>query len=98
MVYKSLRAVIVGALMTVGCLATAYAAPIAPAATIAPPAPVKLVSFWGWPFPHGYTYLRGQCYMPVQVDTPNGPVWRRVWICTEAGSRSGFGYGYVGRF
>jgi hypothetical protein len=87
MVHRGLGAVIVGALMTVGCLASAYAAPIAPPAMMALSAPVESVSFWGQPFPSGYTYFPGQCYRYVQVETPNGYAWRRVWICTETRGR-----------
>lgn len=96
MVHRGLRAVIVGALMAIGCLATARAAPIAPTAMtalIGPP--VTSVSFWGRPFPFGYAYYPRQCYMRVQVETPNGYVRRRVFICTETGAR---GYGDRGRF
>jgi hypothetical protein len=93
MVHNSFRAVIVGALMTIGCLATARAAPIAPTALIGPPA--KFISFYGLPFPFGYAYFPGQCYKYVQVETPKGYAWQRVWICTEPGGR---GYGDGARF
>ena len=96
MVHKNLRGVIVGALMTIGCLGVAYAAPIAPAAMLSSP-PIKLVSYWGRPYPYGYIEYRGQCYTYVKVDTPTGPAWQRVWICTETGGR-GYGHGYGGRF
>jgi hypothetical protein len=93
MVYNGLRTVVVAALITIGCLATGYAAPIAPGASAGLSAPpVKFATFWGRPFPYGYVYLPGQCYRHVQVETPTGYVWRRVWICTE---RRGRGYGYV---
>jgi hypothetical protein len=91
MVRYALRSVIAVALITIGCLAAAGAAPIAPTVMTAlagPPA--KFVSFWGRAFPSGYAYFPGQCYMYVPVDTPNGPVWRRIWICTESVGR---GYG-----
>jgi hypothetical protein len=96
MLHKSLRVVIVGALMTVGCLGSAYAAPIAPAAitTLSSPS-VKLASFWGRPFPWGYRFYRGQCYSYVPSESGYG--WRRVWVCTER-RRLEFGHGYGGRF
>ena len=96
MVRNGLRTVIVGAMITIGCLATARAAPIAPSAmTALIGSPAEFVSFWGNPFPFGYAYQRGQCYMHVQEETPKGLAWRRVWICTEPGGR---GYGEGGRF
>jgi hypothetical protein len=96
MVRNSLRTVIVGALITIGCLAPASAAPIAPSAvTTQIGAHAYFVSFWGIPFPFGYRYLPGQCYKYEQEETPEGLVWRRVWICTEPGGR---GYGGGGRF
>jgi len=97
MVHKSL-ATIVGALMTIGCVGVACAAPIAPAAMteLASP-PTTVVSFWGRSYPYGYTYYQGQCYTYVQVETPTGYAWRRVWICTETGGRD-YGHGYGGRF
>jgi hypothetical protein len=96
MVRNGVRAVILGAMMTVGCLATAGAAPIAPSAMTALITPAaESVSFWGWPFPFGYRYMPGQCYMRAHVETPRGLVWRRVFICTEPGGR---GYGDGGRF
>lgn len=98
MVHKSLRAVIIGALMTVGYLGAAPAAPIAPAAIATlNDAPVKLVSYWGRPFPWGYAYYPGQCYSYVQVETPSGLAWRRVFICTETHGH-GYGHGYNERF
>jgi hypothetical protein len=96
MVRYGLRIVIVGALITIGSLATGRASPIAPTALKAPiGSPADLVSYWGKSFPFGYVYRPGQCYMRVQEDTPQGPVWRRVWICTEPGGR---GSGPGGRF
>lgn len=98
MIYKNLRAVTIGALMTVGCFGAANAMPIAPAAmTALDGPPVKSVSFWGQPFPYGYAYYRGQCYSYVPVETPTGYVWKRVFICTETNGR-GYGHGYGGRF
>ncbi len=96
MTRNGLWAVVVGALIMSGCLATARAAPITPTpmtALIGPP--VKFVSFWGKPFPFGYAYFPGQCYLHVRVETRKGWVWRRVWICTELGGR---GYGEGGRY
>ena len=103
MVRNSRRAV-VSALMIVGCLGAARAAPIAPGAMAAPTgSAAKTVSFWGQPFPSGYAYFPRECYMHVLVDTPHGPVWRRVFICTETGirgfTRTGIpGTGKYGRF
>jgi len=97
MVHKSLRAV-VGALMTIGCLGAAYSAPIAPSAmTALSNSPIKLVSFWGRPFPWGYAAYRGQCYTYVPVETPQGQMWRRVWICNDMPG-PWYGKGYGGRF
>jgi len=96
MVRNGLRIAIVGALISIGCLTTARAAPIAPSAmTALIGSPAHFVSFWGKPFPFGYRYRPGQCYMHVQEESPQGPVWRRVWVCTEPGGR---GYGPGGRF
>ena len=93
-----LRAVTVGALMTVGYLGAANAMPIAPMTTTSVGnAAVESVSFWGQPFPYGYTYYRGQCYSYVPVETPTGYAWKRVFICTETNGR-GYGHGYGGRF
>lgn len=98
MAHKSLRPVIVGALMTIGGLGAAYAAPIAPVAITGLNSPsAKLTSYWGRAFPWGYSYYPGQCYSYVQVETPDGWAWRRVWICGEKHTR-GFGHGYDGRF
>ena len=98
MVHKSLRAVIVGVLMTIGCLGAVYAAPIAPTAMTALSSPaVKLVSFWGRAYPWGYAYYPGQCYTYVPVETPTGQIWRRVWICTDTPG-PWYGRGYGGRF
>ena len=96
MVRNSLWTVIFGALITIGYLAPASAAPIAASAKTAQiGAHTDFVSFWGIPFPFGYRYLPGQCYKYEQEETPQGLVWRRVWICTEPGGR---GYGQGGRF
>lgn len=97
MVHKSLRAVIVGALMTIGCLGAVNAAPIAPTAiTALSSPPVKLVSYWGRAFPWGYAYyLDNATYVPV--ESPQGQLWRRVWICTDARG-PWYGRGYGGRF
>jgi hypothetical protein len=48
---------------------------------------VEPVTFGGHPFPFGYAYGPGQCYTYVHEDTPRGPRWRRLWICTEPGVR-----------
>jgi hypothetical protein len=96
MVRNSLRTVIVGAMIAFGCFAPASAAPIAPLAmTALIGSRADFVSFWGRPFPYGYAYGPGQCYTYVQEETPQGLVWRRVWICVEKG---GLGYGEGGRF
>ena len=98
MVRNGLRTVtvIVGALITIGCLAPASASPIASQAMATTTgSPPDLVSFWGIPFPFGYRYRLGQCYIYKQVETPSGVRWERVWICTEKG---GQGYGEGGRF
>ena len=92
MVHRRFRAVVVGALITIGCLGAAYAAPIAPTAmTALTSSPVESVSFWGRSFPSGSAYYPGQCYATVQEETPTGYVLRRVWICTEP-RREGYGY------
>lgn len=89
MARDGLQTAIMGTLMAVGCVATVHAAPIAPAAMTAPIGPpVEFVSFWGYPFPVGYAYLRGQCYMYVEEQTPQGIIRRRVWICTEPGGKN----------
>jgi hypothetical protein len=96
MVSNGLRTVVVFALIVIGCLAPVNAAPIVPS-TMATIVGLRadLVTFWGLPFPYGYAYRPGQCYIYQQVETPRGIRWRRVWICTEKG---GLGYGEGGRF
>src|SRR5579863_3888801 len=92
MVHKRLRAVMVGALMTIGSFGAAYAAPVAPTAMRAlMSSPVETVSFWGRAFPSGSAYYPGQCYATVEKETPTGLIRRRVWICTEP-RRGGYGY------
>jgi hypothetical protein len=90
--------IILGATLTatIGAVSPAHAAPVAPAALKAPPdASVDRVSFWGKPFPYGYAYRRGQCYLYVWEETPRGILRRRVWICTEPLPRP---YALGGRF
>jgi hypothetical protein len=92
----SLRTVIAGALIMVGCLSPASAAPIAASKTTGLiGSHTNLASFWGLPFPYGYAYRPGQCYIYVQEETRRGLRRRRVWVCTE---RGGLGYGEGGRF
>jgi hypothetical protein len=95
MVSKQVRSVVLGAFIAGGSLATAYGAPMTPSAMMQPTSPPDLVSFWGLPFPFGFTYQPGQCYIWQTVETPRGPVVRRVWVCTE---RAGRGYDDGGRF
>ena len=96
MVRNGLRTIIVGALITIGYLAPASAAPIVPSAmTALIGSHADFASFHGLPFPFGYAYRHGQCYIYEQVETPRGLRWRRIWICTESG---GLGYGEGGRF
>jgi hypothetical protein len=93
---NALRTVLICTSVAIGWCAQACAAPIAPHAMIAQAVmPAHSVSFWGIPFPFGYAYRPGQCYMYVQEETPSGVVWKRVWICVEKG---GVGYGEGGRF
>lgn len=98
MLCNSLRAAIAGALMTVGCFGAAGAAPVAPATMTALSRPTaNLVSFWGRPFPWGYSFYEAQCYSYVPVEGPTGTVWKRVWICTDTKGPT-YGHGYGGRF
>jgi hypothetical protein len=41
---------------------------------------VQLASFFGRPYPYGYTGW-GPCVRYIEVDTPNGPRLRRVRSC-----------------
>jgi hypothetical protein len=51
---------------------------------ISPPSstaePVQLASFFGRPYPYGYTGW-GPCIRYVEVETPYGPQLRRVRSC-----------------
>jgi hypothetical protein len=40
----------------------------------------QLVSFFGRPYPFGYTGW-GHCVRYVRVETSRGPRLRRVWVC-----------------
>jgi hypothetical protein len=96
MIRSGLVTAVVGAVMAVGCLGSATASPAAPSVlALSVQSPVELASFWARPYPFGYRYTPGQCYIHVQEDTPRGPVWKRIWVCTEPGGR---GYGEGGHF
>jgi len=41
---------------------------------------VQRVSFFGRPYPFGYTGW-GHCVRYVRVETRSGPRLRRVWVC-----------------
>jgi hypothetical protein len=93
---NGLRTSIFGALIMIGFLAPVGAAPIAPTGISALlGSHIEPVSFWGLPFPYGYTYRPGQCYKYIEIETPRGLRWQRIWICTE---RRAVGYGEGGRF
>ena len=53
-------------------------------AEISPPSsiaePVQLASFFGRPYPYGYTGW-GPCIRYIEVETPYGPQLRRVRSC-----------------
>jgi len=84
MLRKGSWIVLIAAITTLAGLGVTRAAPMAPGAIAKQVAePIELASFWGWPFPFGYTYLPGQCYTRVAEETPRGVVWKRVWICNE---------------
>jgi hypothetical protein len=97
MVRRGAGILILGVLtMMIGALTPGRAAPVVPSALKIPAgASADLVSFWGRPFPYGYAYRRGQCYLYVWEETPRGLLRRRVWLCTEPLGRP---YGLGGRF
>jgi hypothetical protein len=96
MARSDLRTALIGAMIIIGCLSSAGAAPMAPGIMSGQiPPQIEQVSFWARPYPFGYVYTPGQCYIHVPEDTPKGTIWRRVWICTEPGGR---GYGEGRRF
>jgi len=39
------------------------------------------VSFWGLPYPYGYSYRGHRCLRHVRLQTRHGWRWRRVWVC-----------------
>jgi hypothetical protein len=60
----------------------AIAVPIGPTATgVGELSGVALASFWGQPFPYGYSYRYHPCYRTERVRTRSGWRWRRVWVC-----------------
>lgn len=48
---------------------------------------IETASFWGWPYPYGYTYGRWgaqyprNCVRHVRVQTRHGWRTRRIWVC-----------------
>ena len=44
------------------------------------------VSFWGRPFPYGYTGW-GPCVRYERLDTEQGIIFRRRWICSPSEAR-----------
>ncbi|SHJ85341.1 hypothetical protein SAMN05444159_1690 [Bradyrhizobium lablabi] len=44
------------------------------------------VSFWGRPFPYGYTGW-GPCVRYERLETERGIIFRRVWICSPSEAR-----------
>ncbi len=82
MAYKISCAVIIGMSLAVAALASipASAAPTtAIDITKALGSGFDRASFWGWPYPYGYTYRR--CSRVVRVRTDEGWRWQRVWTC-----------------
>lgn len=44
---------------------------------------IQNVTFWAEAFPYGYRWsLTAACTKYETVETPNGPVTRRVWVCS----------------
>ena len=59
-----------------------FAAPIQPAAIgEGVGAAIDLASFWGLPYPFGYSYAANRCIKHVRVQTKHGRRWKRVWVC-----------------
>jgi hypothetical protein len=69
-------------LLLVGSVHTASAlGPVNPIGAVANTQPDLLdVSFWGRPYPYGYTGW-GPCMRYVEVQTRWGVRLRRVWVC-----------------
>jgi len=44
------------------------------------------VSFWGRPYPYGYTGW-GPCVRYERLETEQGIIFRRVWICSRSEAR-----------
>jgi hypothetical protein len=59
---------------------TTSASAFGPVAQIRPVDDAQRVSFFGRPYPFGYTGW-GRCIRYVEVDTPAGPRLRRVRVC-----------------
>lgn len=88
---KSFRVAVIAASVSLGL---AFAAQPATAAPIYPAelgkgldSLTEKASFWGWPYPYGYTYgswgaqyPRG-CVKYVRVQTRHGWRSKRIWVC-----------------
>lgn len=60
----------------------AAAFPAAPLTAATQPT-VEKVTFWGHAFPYQYNWsLVRACTRYEAVETPRGPVMKRVWVCT----------------
>lgn len=65
----------------------ASAFPAAQWSTLSQPA-VEKVTFWGRSFPYHYSWsLAEACTRYETVETPRGPVTKRVWVCSVNGPR-----------
>lgn len=49
---------------------------------------IQNVTFWAEAFPYGYRWSLAQaCTAYETVETPKGPVTRRVWVCSAPDRR-----------
>ena len=56
--------------------------PVSPSA-VGHEAATRKVTFWGYPFPYGYTWSRRRpCTRYVLIETPRGVRYQRMWVCS----------------
>lgn len=80
MVQKFGMILAVGLLLLSGAGSAQAFGPVSPAGSLAGRGPLLDVSFWGRPYPYGYTGW-GPCVRYVEVETRWGLRLRRVRVC-----------------
>ncbi len=86
MIQKRILGAVAATALALAAMPTAALAvgPGFPAALVATGAAIEQASFWGLPFPYGYSGWRRhpECVRVVEERDIWGVVhWRRVWVC-----------------